>query len=698
MSRYYYASSIEIFLSSDKILQELIKHSEFDINVSQRNAWQEQINILKKMLGDYQYGQIIFEYDIPRLGRRIDTVLLLNKIVFVLEFKVNAAEFNRQDIEQVWDYALDLKNFQEESHNRVIVPILISTRAKSSNIHWRVSKYHDDVYEPLCTNAELLPDLIKKLIAVYSYEDSNDPNDEMWKFSRYSPTPTIIQAASYMYANHNVENITKTEASGECLTNTTNSILKIIQRTRDNGEKAICFVTGVPGAGKTLVGLNVAIQQFGQSTEDDHELAVYLSGNGPLIDVLTEALARDKKKKAKEKGEKCLITEARREVKSFIQIIHHYRNDYLAVLKKNEQGLIIENGKLQVDEAKYNKLDSSKFEGVENVAIFDEAQRAWTKEKLASWLKKKRGISNFPYSEPEFLIWSLDLRHDWSVIVCLVGGGQEINTGEAGISEWLKAVNGVFNDWKVYISPNLTSEEYDEGMVSERLKENHNVMVDEKLHLGVSMRSFRAESLSRFVHAILDINVTLAKYEYQTIKENYPIVITRSLDRAKAWLKEHARGSERYGILCSSQAYRLKPLAIDVRVNPDTVHWFLDDETDIRSSLFMEDVCTEFQVQGLELDWTCLVWDGDFRYTKNGWEHHEFSSSGWRKINKPDRKLYQKNAYRVLLTRARQGFVICVPEGNPRKNAEGFDEDPSRLPAFYDGTYEYLKSLGIVEL
>lgn len=305
---------------------------------------------------------------------------------------------------------------------------------------------------------------------------------------------------------------------------------------------------------------------------------------------------------------------------------------------------------------------------------------------LASWLSRKKGIPNFPYSEPEFLIWSLDLRHDWAVIVCLVGGGQEINTGEAGISEWINALNDKFRDWKIYMSPNLTDREYDEGKVTERLKDNPNVCFDNSLHLAVSMRSFRAESLSKIVHDILELDVTAARAEYEQIRERYPIILTRSLDKAKAWLKERARGSERYGIVCSSQAYRLKPLAIDVRVNPDHVHWFLDDENDVRSSLFLEDACTEFQVQGLELDWTCVMWDGDFRYTPSGWVHKEFLSSKWTNINKPERQLYQINAYRVLLTRARQGMVLCIPEGNPN--------DATRLPEFYNSTFEFLKSIG----
>lgn len=251
-------------------------------------------------------------------------------------------------------------------------------------------------------------------------------------------------------------------------------------------------------------------------------------------------------------------------------------------------------------------------------------------------------------------------------------------------------MNEKFPYWRVYISNQLTAKEYAEGRVRELLSVNKNVVFSDSLHLAVSMRSFRAESLSNMVHSLLDGNVEDAQNAYAKIADRYPIIITRSLEKAKSWLREHARGSERYGMLVSSKAYRLKPLAIDVRCKPDTVHWFLDDINDVRSSLFLEDAATEFDVQGLELDWTCVVWDGDLRRKNKEWNFFEFNGGNkWNCINKPERRAYQINAYRVLLTRARQGMIICVPEGD--------DKDKTRLPEFYDGTYEYLRSLGFEE-
>ncbi|MBR1967208.1 MAG: DUF2075 domain-containing protein, partial [Lentisphaeria bacterium] len=609
---------------------------------------------------------------------RIDVVLLLHGIVFALEFKVGADEYLRQDLEQVWDYALDLKNFHEASRDLIIVPILVATEADSASISKEVSQYDDQVFEPILSNAAALPQIIAQFVDEYAQE----LDLSRWVFSRYMPTPTIIQAASSLYLNHSVADITKTEASGENLQRTSEFVMNVIDHSRTNGEKSICFVTGVPGAGKTLVGLNIAVRQF-----EKKDLAVYLSGNQPLVDVLSEALARDKKRQEEERNPnvRYTLTEARRNVKSFIQIVHHYRDATLTKLKKP-----IVNGVLEIDPTKVDKYKNDGYSEVEHVAIFDEAQRAWTKVHLANWLNRKKGIADFPMSEPEFLIWSLNLREDWAVVVCLVGGGQEINTGEAGIGEWLRAINARFPDWNVFISDQLTGKEYAEGELEDLLQANDHVERSTNLHLAVSMRSFRAEQLSNFVHHLLEGNVTQAQSLLATLKDRYPIVITRDLNAAKNWLRKQKRGTERYGMVVSSQAQRLRPLAIDVRCKPDTVHWFLDDITDIRSSLFLEDAASEFDVQGLELDWTCLVWDGDLRRKNNSWQNFSFTGNKWLNIRSEERKAYQINAYRVLLTRARQGIVICVPEGNP--------DDATRLPEFYDGTYEYFKQIGLEEI
>jgi hypothetical protein len=272
------------------------------------------------------------------------------------------------------------------------------------------------------------------------------------------------------------------------------------------------------------------------------------------------------------------------------------------------------------------------------------------------------------------------------VVVCLVGGGQEINTGEAGISEWIRAINCSFPDWHIYISSRLTDSEYGAGRILDEVKSRSNVVYNDKLHLAVSMRSFRAEHVSLLVKQLLDLKTNEAHATLANVESKYPIVITRDLSKAKQWLKQQARGSERYGIIVSSQAQRLKPYAIDVKSPMDPIHWFLDGKEDVRSSYYLEDVATEFDIQGLELDWACVTWDADFRYAKNSWNHWSFCGDRWNHIKKPERQNYLKNAYRVLLTRARQGMVIVVPEGDL--------DDLTRKGEFYNPTFEYLREIG----
>ncbi len=669
-----------------------------------RDAWSGEIEILKKVLTPWKGNtdHIVFEYDIPRLGKRIDVVLLLKGIIFVLEFKVGQSSILENDIDQVLDYALDLRNFHKFSQDRVIVPILIATNSNKVSTVIKPSIYDEKVQNPLVTGKQNLSNLIANVLSKYPNETFLGSD---WIVSPYSPTPTIVEAAKTLYTNHNVEDITRHEADKVTTDQTISYILDVIKHSKINGEKSICFVTGVPGAGKTLVGLDVAVKQTYQDSDKpiDEEGAVYLSGNGPLVAVLTEALAKDNYNICKSKGEQKKLTDSRREVGNFIQIIHRYRDNMLAKIKNP-----VENGVLEIDPEKAKKNGDAGYGEVEHVAIFDEAQRSWTHKRLADYLKRggtygnKLKVPNFPMSEASFLIWSLDQREDWATIVCLVGGGQEINTGEAGISEWIKALNENFKHWKVYISPKLTELEYAEGKVNELLSKNKNVTFDEKLHLGVSLRSFRAEKLSAFVHSLLSLDPN-AKNIYSEIKEKYPIVLTRDMEKAKRWLHERSNGSIKTGVLVTKESARFKPLGIHILQSGDenAVHWFLEDKIDTRSSNYLEDAATEIQVQGLELDYTCLLWDADMRYENGEWHFYKFNgSTKWNEQNsntenQNELRKYMLNAYRVLLTRARSGMIICVPAGNANKMISGAWEDSTRLPEYYDGTYEYLKSLDL---
>ena len=709
MSRCLYNSSFTDFLNTDDnmIFGVLCDRYHGEALTTTREAWKSEISIMKDILVRFanKDGQIIFEYDIPRLGKRVDVVLLFEGIVFCVEFKVGESRILESDIDQVLDYALDLKNFHKFSEDRIIAPILVATNYRNSSTNIQMSVYDDRVVNPLVSGKAGVSHLISEVLRYFPNETSVNPN---WIISPYAPTPTIIEAAKTLYENHSVENITRHEADKVSTDKTIEYILDVIQRSKLNQEKSICFVTGVPGAGKTLVGLDVAIKQTyqGQNEPVKNEGAVYLSGNGPLVAVLTEALAQDNHKKCKAKGEKKKMTDSRREVAKSIQMIHRYRDNMLAKIKNP-----VENGVLEIDPTKAVKMESAGFGEVEHVAIFDEAQRSWTHKRLADYLKRggtygnKLKVPNFPLSEAAFLIWSLDQREDWATIICLVGGGQEINTGEAGISEWIKALNEQFPHWNVYISPKLTEPEYAEGKVNELLKNNCNVTYSESLHLGVSLRSYRAEKLSAFVHALLSFDEN-ASVLYNEIKDKYPIVLTRDMAKARKWLHDKVRGTERTGVLVTKESARFKPLAIHILPSGDenAVHWFLDDKSDVRSSNYLEDAATEIQVQGLELDYTCLLWDADMRYENGEWRFYRFNGqTKWVEQtggteSKQELMKYMLNAYRVLLTRARAGMVICVPEGNPNKNVSGFWEDSTRLPEYYDGTYQYLKSLGIEEI
>lgn len=655
MQRYYYSETVSGFLDAapSSIIGTLAESNEFPLEVTQRDAWAEQIRVLKAALAPYgQQGTVYFEYSIPRLGRRIDVVALIGPVLFVLEFKVGQTQFTASAIDQVWDYALDLKNFHEPSHYCAVAPILIATQADPWPITVDWSSYDDRVLRPLRCNAVTLPDALREVLQT-SIGPALVPG--VWEQGRYLPTPTIIEAATALYNRHSVADISRNDAAAINLSRTSNTISDIIRTSREREEKAICFVTGVPGAGKTLVGLNIATQHI----DADSELfSVFLSGNGPLVAILREALARDKVRHEAELGRKLKKGDARRAVQAFIQNVHHFRDDCLR--------------------------DSAA--PIEHVVLFDEAQRAWNVEHTSRFMRTKKQQPDFAQSEAEFLISCLDRHHDWAVVVCLVGGGQEINTGEAGISEWIDSLIRVFPHWHAYISPRITDSEYAAGQALQRLELHPQLTFQDELHLAVSMRSFRAEEVSALVKSLLDLEQDEAARLQERVSARYPIALTRSLARGKEWMRSRARGSERYGIVASSQALRLKPHALDVKSPMDPVHWFLDPKEDVRSSFYCEDVATEFHVQGLELDWACVTWDADFRHSADGWEHWSFCGDRWNRIRKPERQAYLKNAYRVLLTRARQGMVIVIPEGERT--------DPTRDASFYDSTFAYLQSLG----
>lgn len=649
-SRCYYSADLAQFIQEQPqtILGIICENDSFsETTLLQKNTWQEEIKILQQELAKFNEGRVIFEYTIPRICKRVDVVFLHKNIVYLLEFKCGEAEYKHSASEQVLDYALDLQNFQKASHDKLIIPMVVATEAKSIQNNLVV---RDNIAEPIYCNKSNIQETIRSVDEKYqrqafSYEE--------WENSEYLPTPTIVEAAQALYRGHNVEDITRSDADAKNLSVTTQRIDEIISHSKENKKKSICFVTGVPGAGKTLIGLNLAIEHA-NALKGEH--AVFLSGNQPLVSVLQEALARDKVKQTNEEGIRISKKDALRETSAFIQIIHKYRDSFV--------------GNDNVPP--------------ERIAIFDEAQRAWTKDMISKFMKTKKGVLDFNYSEPEFLISTLNRHNDWAVVVCLVGGGQEINTGEAGLPEWFDSLKREFPEWNVYVSPQLNDTEYKRDRNWTDMIEGLDIHEEPDLHLSSSVRSFRTPDVAAFVKALLDNEVGTAKELYQKIKDKYPIYLTRNLSDAKKWIKNQCRGTTRYGLIASSGALRLKPEGVFVKNDVNEENWFLNGKDDIRSSYYLEDVVTEFQIQGLELDYTIVAWDADFRYD-NKWVYKRFCGTKWQNINSYDDMIYLKNAYRVLLTRARQGMAIFVPEGD--------DNDSTRLREFYNGTYNYLKDI-----
>ena len=628
-------------------------------------------------------GYIAFEYTIPRMGRRIDNVIICGNYVFLIEFKVYETSYPKYAIDQALDYALDLHNFHNESHRITLFPVLVCTEAEAvrNDIVLR-----DNISSVIRCCESNLTDELKRVMNTIPAIGEIDAMK--WINSSYKPTPTIIEAAQSLYAGHDVKEISHKESDDNDIETTTNCINEIIADSKRTGQKSICFVTGVPGAGKTLVGLNIANARH-RFKKGDEEHAVFLSGNEPLVTVLRAALTNDQNEKRKAICENCRTIHAQKncdgceynltkaaimaETKSFIQMIHWFRDDSL-----------LEGHPAPID----------------RIAIFDEAQRAWRKEQLSKFMRTKKAQPHFNMSEPECLIEYMNRHNGWATIICLVGGGQEIHDGEAGISEWFNALNRRFTDWKVYYSDRMTDYEYvGDNTVENLLSEMDNEPeAHSELHLSVSMRSFRSELVSDFAKAVIDGSTRTAHELYKEISEadpatgrtRYPIVLTRDLSAAKSWVKEISQGSERYGIIASSGAKRLRADGITVPKDIEIEKWFLEGKDDVNSSFFMEIAASEFKIQGLEIDYAVVAWEGDYRYINGQFTYHSFAGSSWKQVNSDIERNYLKNSYRVLLTRARQGYVIYVPRGSC--------EDSTRHPRYYDETYEYLKSLGIREL
>lgn len=603
-------------------------------------------------------GDIIFEYDIVRLGKRIDVILLIRHMVFSLEFKNGKDIYTVQDAQQAEDYALDIKNFHKESEDLYVCPILIATDAPKYHKEQSLGCYPD---KQIHLQRENIDTLIPKVTQLSDkYGDEQEIDFEKWFNSPYYPTPTIIAAAVEAYNSHNLSQIAQSEAGQENINACEEKINEIVSYAQEKKKKCVCFVTGVPGAGKTLVGLDVVAKNLDKGGDN---LSVYLSGNGPLVEVLREALKKSVKARAKLDKKVEYNSKVQAAIEALIQSSYAF------------------------------KKDNSKHRNStpENILIFDEAQRVWNKEKMT---RKHNTDPDMAVSEPYLLYSIMDRHQDWAVMVCLVGLGQDIYDGEVGINEWFRCGIEDYREWEMFYSDSIFSQIEDKNINKESILGCGRCHAIKELHLQTSIRSFRADKQCKFVDALLDNAPETAKEVYDIISEKYPVYITRDINVAKKWAREQVRGSQRCGVLACSSAQRLKPEGIYVPTEIDVKNWFLAPSNDLRSSNMMEIVASEFKVQGLEIDWAVVCWDADLRRLEDGtgWDYYSFRGSSWNKRRKEEQKRYLVNSYRVLLTRARQGMILFVPKGVDE------EEDPTRNYIYYDEIYNYLTSCGIKEL
>jgi hypothetical protein len=595
---------------------------------------------------------VALEYEIPRRSKRIDMVLVTPHAVISTEFKIDANSYLRSDLWQAQDYASELRDFHEGSLKIPIESVLVATRAATIAI----DEAKDGKSNVWRSNASTLASVLISLANSHASSLVANADPETWLNAGYRPTPSIVEAARRLFAGHNIRELSHSYADN--LTGTTNAIADVIGSARSNNRRVICFVTGVPGSGKTLAGLT-AMQDV-RALQLDPGTAAFMSGNGPLVRVLRDALVRDEAKR----GGK--VKEAKRQTRLLIQIVHQFIEEY---------------GVRHIDKAP-----------PEHVIAFDEAQRAWHAAKLS---KRHKGLGR---SEPDLILEIMSRPDSWSVVVALVGGGQEIHDGEAGLGEWGRALQKAAFPWEVVVSQEALaggSSVAGHRLFVEPTAIAGRIQTEPAMHLSVSVRSPKAQRLAEWVNAVVELDSSAACQALTSV-QGFRIVITRSLSQARAWLRRYATGTLRAGLLASSGALRLRPDGLEIdsdfhRGFP-IERWFLDGRDDFRSSQSLEVAMTEFECQGLELDYVGLCWGNDLTVAddQSSWTLCRLSGKNWQLIRNSVKRQYLLNKYRVLMTRAREGIVIWVPQGDRL--------DRTRQPEPFDRTAAFLRAAGVAEI
>ena len=651
----FWSATVQTFLNTppDTITGALavsqIRH--FRINETQQlRAWEASIAMIRAALAPLPQAEtwhILLEYPMLRLGRRPDAILLTDRAILVLEFKAGAIQFTPADRRQVEDYAIDLHDFHAASRHHPILPILIAEHAPTTDA--LLPMPIAGAAPVLDANAQTLPTLLRR-IATQMPAMATPLNPIAWLAAPYRPVPNIIDAACLLYARHNVADIRAARSDATNLRATTDAILTEIAAARAANERVILFVTGIPGAGKTLCGLNTV---FGTA---DTARGTYLTGNPTLVHVLREALARD----AVQFGAK--RSNADRRMLAAIQRLPDFRNEYVTHPDHTPP---------------------------EQIVIIDEAQRCWSTAHAIAKTRDKP--TRLTASEPAHLLEAMSRHKGFAAMVCLVGGGQEIHDGEGGLAEWGRALRSTPTPWRIRAAPDILSA----TDPRQRLGPLPNLSPLPALHLNISIRQIRSAAAAEWVNHILAGDAPAAAAIARS-DNAIPFHLTRSLADLRAWLRTQARGLRRAGLLASSGAKRLRAEGLGAELphmDPSAVaHWFLDHFPDIRASNALETVATEFSCQGLELDYAGLCWDTDLMREPNrtAWRVRQFRGTAWQIPRGEEAIANQINTYRVLLTRARYETAIFVPPGHPA--------DPTRNPATLDAIAAFLRECGAREL
>jgi hypothetical protein len=623
-------------------------------------TWERDLSSLRKCLEECivhsasaEAWGLLLEFSIPRKEMRIDAVLLIRDVIVVIEAKAGyaASEARRQAEE----YALLLHYFHRASDQRRIVPIVVSPDAGEPDM---LRLNQRSLFPQLATYwvSKVVQSMWDQLPCVLlSLEDpaAHQVDSETWDSSPYYPIPSILEAAVALKSGLSIREIAHTEASLQEIEDVRDTVQDCLNTARNENRHTICFLTGVPGSGKTLVGLSLA-----HSDENKADAIHFMSGNGPLVKVLQHLFTQESRKTGAN------APQANAEAKLLIENVHVFARYY---------------------------TEDNPGSPSNHAIIFDEAQRAWNQ----SQNMRKFGRN---YSEPEMLLKIMERHQDWAIVVALVGGGQEINDGEAGLEEWGNALIGAAKDWLIYASPEVL--QGGASTAGHRLfvdfSDAKHVKTTPTLHLRTSHRSLRAEQLATWVNRVIDGEADGAAS--LRITDRFPIFLSRDLNAARTFLRQQSIGQDRCGLVGSSAAGRLRSEGLEpsssFHAEYPWEYWYLAPETDIRSSYRCEVFATEFEIQGLELDWIGLCWGGDFVWQPDhGWQLSALrhaKQTKWTSIKSEEKRIYRRNSYRVLLTRARKGMVIFIPKGNA--------DDSTNAPRPFDNTAQYLLDCGVTLL